>query len=64
MTRSRQGMKKQMNLLERELLHFYDEFTEHNACIQFAMQAFVAALASAEETTSSRPQGRCFGFRD
>lgn len=60
MTRSRQGMKKQMNLLERELLHFYDEFTEHNACIQFAMQAFVAALASAEETDQQSTTGAMF----
>ena len=49
-----------MDLLERELLNFYDEFTEQNACVLFAMQAFVAALASAEGADKQSTTGAMF----
>ena len=49
-----------MNLLESELLNFYDEYTAQNACILFAMQAFVAALASAEGTDQRSTTGAMF----
>ena len=49
-----------MDLLERELLNFYDEFTAQNACVLFAMQAFVAALASADGADQRSTTGAMF----
>ena len=49
-----------MDLLERELLNFYDEFTAQNACVLFAMQAFVAALASADGADQRSATGAMF----
>ena len=49
-----------MDLLERELLNFYDEFTAQNACVLFAMQAFVAALASADGVDKRSTTGAMF----
>ena len=49
-----------MDLLERELLNFYDEFTAQNACVLFAMQAFVAALASADGADKRSTTGAMF----
>ena len=49
-----------MDLLERELLNFYDEFTAQNACVLFAMQAFVAALASADRADQQSTTGAMF----
>lgn len=60
MARIRKNRKKQLDLLGLELLNFYDEFTEQNACILFAMQAFLAALAAAEGADKQSTTGAMF----
>lgn len=60
MARIQRNRKKQLDLLGHELLSFYDEFTEQNACVLFAMQAFAAALACADAADQRSVTGAMF----
>lgn len=60
MERSLQDRESKLDLLECELLSFYDEFTEQSACVLFAMQALVSALVSAEGAEQQSTTGAMF----
>ena len=49
-----------MDMLERELVVFYDEFTAQNARVLFALQALVDALANADGADARLTTGAVF----